>query len=164
MSLLNVPQTDPHDQRFIDMIREYGHAVQYVASAEDDEWEPPFAYSVGGAESYGAPELIISGLGIDVSKSLINHFMDQWKSGYRFSQMIEYGDFLEGFPVIFMATSYSTKKKFACYSDWYYEREDFELWQVVWPGAGHGMFPWQVDDQLADVQVCFVDGGWPRIH
>jgi Domain of unknown function (DUF4262) len=164
MSLLNTPQTDPRDQRFIDMIKEHGHAIQYVASAEDDKWEPPFAYSVGGTESYGAPELIISGLGFDVSKAVINHFMYEWKSGQRFLQMLEYQDFLEGFPVIFMTASAAAKKEFACSTDWYYEREDFDLWQVVWPGAGHGLFPWQVDDQLADVQKRFVDGGWPRIH
>jgi hypothetical protein len=163
MSLLNIKQRDPKDQHFIDMIKEHGHAVQYVASAVGDEWEPPFVYSVGGAESYGAPEIIVSGLGFDISKFVINEFMAEWKLGKRFYECVEYKGFLEGFPVIFIEASYLAKKNFACFADWYYERSDFLLWQLVWPGSEHGLFPWQVQDQLADVQECFIENRWQRM-
>ena len=163
MSLLNVPQSDPHDQRFIALIKKHGHAIKYVASAENDEWEPPFAYSVGGVESYGAPEIVVSGLSFDLSKFMINEFMDEWKSGKQFFLNEEYAGFLEGYPVTLLKASHHAKKTFTCFADWYYERNEFELWQMVWPGSKHGLYPWQVEDQLADVQECLVDGGWPSL-
>ena len=162
MSLLNIPQADPNDQNYINLIKEHGHAIMNVASPADDEYEIPFSYSTSGFESYGAPEVIVSGLGAGLSKSMINNFMDRWNAGERLDVNRPYEDFLEGFPIIFLEASDATKKQKACFTDWYYEREDFPLWQIVWPGAKHGLFPWEVEDQLADVQECFVADGWPK--
>jgi hypothetical protein len=134
-----------------------------VFSTADDECEIPFSYSTAGFESYGAPEVIVSGLGADLSKTMINIFMDRWKAGERFVINWPYEDFLDGFPVIFLEASEASKKQNACFADWYYEREDFPLWQLVWPGAKHGLFPWEVEDQLADVQECFLADGWPKL-
>jgi hypothetical protein len=163
MSLKGKPQDNALDQRYVDKIEKYGYAIMSVANRVDEPTEElNFSYSTGAYESYGAPEIIISGLGADLSNRMINIFMDRWNAGEKLLTNRPYEGFLEDFSVIFLEASDESKKEKARFTDWYFESEDFPLWQLVWPGAKHRLFPWEVEDQLADVQECFLADGWPE--
>ncbi len=146
MSLRDKPQEDQRDQSWIDLVKEHGHAVMSVADlADEPSGKPGFAYSTGGYESYSAPEIIVFGLNVDLMHHMINIFFDKWNKGTRFQTGQEYEGFLEGFPVVFSVCAKSAVDDYATWTDWYYEREPFPLWQMIWPGSGCGLFPWDYD-------------------
>jgi Domain of unknown function (DUF4262) len=146
MSQRDKPQDAEFDKKWVDLVKEHGHAVMCVGNRVDEPSDDPsFAYSTGGYESYGAPEIIVFGLSFDLMHSMINIFFDEWNKGTRFETGEEYGGFLEGFPVVFSACAKRAADDYATSTDWYYERELFPLWQMIWPGSGCGLFPWDYD-------------------
>jgi len=163
MTLRNVPQEDERDQAFIDGIIEHGHMVMQVASTADDPSdEPAFAYSVGGFEAYGAPEIVISGLKLELMHKMINNFMACWKDGDRFELGVRYPGFIEGFDIVCLEASKEALRTHATFADWYHERKPFPLWQMIWPGAVDGEFPWDVPEghELHDLQENLTDHQW----
>ena len=146
MSLRGKSLPDLRDQRWIDLVAEHGHAIVKVADAIDEpSGDPPFAYSLGAFESYGAPELIVFGLEDSVAASVINEVMDEYQAGRRFHPGAhEIGVFEDGIPAVFREVQAKRAIDYATYADWYYEREPFPLWQLFWP-AKNGCFPWDCD-------------------
>lgn len=163
MTLRNIPQEDERDQSFIDGIIKHGHMVMAVESSADDPFdEPGFSYSAGGFEAYGAPEIVISGLRHELRHNMINHFMECWKNGDRFEPGIRYAGFIEGFDIVCLKASKATLRTHATFADWYNERKPFPLWQMIWPGAVAGEFPWDVPDghELREFQENLTDHSW----
>ena len=163
MTLRNVPQADERDQAFINDVIKYGHMVLAIASKVDDPLDgPEFSYSVGGFEAYGAPEIVISGLRRELRHSMTNHFLECWKKGERFEPGLRYPGFIEGFDVVFLEASKTALRTHATYADWYNERKPFPLWQMIWPGAVTGEFPWDVEDgnEFFDLQENLTGTPW----
>lgn len=146
MSLRGQTVDDPRDQGWIDMIARYGHAINRVADDVGQPTnEPPFAYSLGAWESYGAPELIVFGLDADLATDIINHVMAEYVAGRRFRCGVPELEVVgNGLPVFFLEADPAIARIFATFTDWYYERQPFPLWQIVWPGK-NGRFPWDAD-------------------
>jgi len=146
LSLRGKRVADPLDQRWIDLIAEYGHAICKVADRIDEPSdEPPFAYSLGAYESYGVPELILFGLDGGVAADIINDVMSDIKEGRRFGCGIpEYGLLNGDVPLVFLEASPAKALRYATNADWYYERAPFPIRQVFWP-AKNGCFPWDAD-------------------
>ena len=146
MSLRGKVFDDPRDQRWIDMVAEYGHAVVKVADPMDEPTdEPNFAYSLGAFESYGAPELIIFSLDNDVAAGIINDIMDDYQAGRRFACAVpEFEVVGGGHAVVFLEADPLKAAEYARFTSWYYERAPFPLWQLAWP-ASNGSFPWEPD-------------------
>jgi hypothetical protein len=143
MSFRGKTDPDPANQRIIDLVAQHGHAINRVVDDEGEPTdEPSFAYSVGAWESYGAPELIVFGLDPDAAGDIINHVLDQYLAGRRFRcRLPEAGVIGGGLSVFFLEADPAKARLFATSADWYYEREPFPLWQIVWPGRS-GRFPW----------------------
>jgi uncharacterized protein DUF4262 len=143
MSMRGRSVADPADQQWIDLVARHGHAVMRVSDAVDQPTgEPGFAYSTGAYESYGAPELILFGLDGDTGAGIINDFMADYTSGRRFACGAPEHDLIAGeWPVVFLETSWELGRSYAAWTDWYYERQPFPLWQLFWP-AKNGSFPW----------------------
>src|SRR5688572_17373101 len=143
MSMKGKTPEDSRDQRWIDLIAQHGHAINMVADDADQPTdEPPFAYSLGAWESYGAPELIVLGLEGEVAADIINSVMGQYLEGRRFRcGMPETNVLANGVPVFFLEADPAIARIFATFTDWYYEGEPFPLWQIVWPDR-NGCFPW----------------------
>ena len=144
MSLRGRTVDDPRDQRWIDMVAEFGHAIVKVADLVDKPTdEPNFAYSLGAFESYGTAELIIFGLDNDIAAGIINDIMYDQEEGRRFACGVpEYEVVGGGHPVVFLEADPRKAIDYATLADWYYERQPFPLWQMVWP-AKNGRFPWE---------------------
>jgi hypothetical protein len=163
MTLRNVPQKDARDQAFIHGIIEHGHMVLCVADAVDEPTEgPPFAYSVGAFESYGAPEVIVSGLGADLMHFMINEFMRAWKTIEKPTLGVRLSGYVEGFDVICVEASKDALRTHATHADWYNQRRPLPLWQMVWSGAATGEFPWEAeaDDSLLELQENLTGRRW----
>jgi hypothetical protein len=144
MSMRGKTVGDPQEEGWIDLIAEHGHAINMVIDDPGEvSGEPPFAYSLGAWESYGAPELIVFGLRRDVGSDMINHVMALHREGRRFrSGVPELGVLRDQIPVYFLEVDPAQAKTFAHFADWYYEGEPFPLWQMVWPDK-NGTFPWE---------------------
>ena len=144
MSMRGKKVDDARDQFWIDMVAEHGHAINMVA---DDPGEPtdqpPFAYSIGAWESHGAPELIVFGLRPEVASSIINAVMASHAAGRRFRCGVPEFEVIQNrVPVYFLEVDPDIAKVYATFTDWYYERGAFPLWQIVWPDK-NGRFPWE---------------------
>lgn len=132
---------DEHDQKFLDIIEEHGWHVMYVGS---DEKGPSFTYSTGIFALTGHPELIVFGLQMDVAHSVVNEYASRLLRGDTFLVGDFYEDFLEGYPVTFMAVEDEEQiKRHATWTGWFYDRRPFPLLQLVYPDSKSGAFPWQ---------------------
>lgn len=144
MSMRGKTVDDPRDQFWIDMVARQGHGINAVA---DDPGEPtnqpPFAYTVGAWESYGAPELIVFGLRQDVATSILNTALSHHQAGRMFQCGVpEYEVIQNRVPVYFLEVDPDLAKVYATFADRYYEHENFPLWQIIWPDK-NGRFPWE---------------------
>lgn len=163
MSLRNIPQADEADQIFIDRVIKHGHFIQYVSDAIDEPTdEPAFAYSCGAFENYGAPELVVLALDSEPSKGIINTFMEEFKEGTRYRCGIkEIGLLNDDIPIVFLEAGDVARDEYATWADWYYEREYFPLWQIIWP-TRDGLFPWDqgYPEDLAAEQLNLTGLSW----
>lgn len=145
MSMRGKTVADPREQGWIDLIAEHGYAINLVIDDDPNEpsGEPPFAYSLGAWESFGAPELIVFGLRRDVGSDMISHVMALHRQGLRFQTGVPVtGVLRDNIPVYFLEVDPAHVRAFAHFADWYYEGEPFPLRQMVWPDR-NGKFPWE---------------------
>jgi hypothetical protein len=144
MSMRGKSVEDPRDQFWIDLVAEHGHGINMVSDDPGEPTEqPPFAYSIGAWESYGAPEVIVFGLRQEIASSVINHIMASHLAGRRFRCGILEQQVIQGnVPVYFLEVDPDLARAYATFADRYYEQEPFPLWQIVWPDKD-GRFPWE---------------------
>lgn len=143
MSMRGKTAEIPRDQVWIDMVAKHGHAINMVVDDPGEpSGQPPFAYSIGGWESYGAPELIIFGLRRELEESMINTVMASHVAGRRFRCGVPEEQVIQDVPVYFLEVDPDLARVYATFTDWYYEREPFPLWQIVWPDKNK-CFPWE---------------------
>lgn len=148
--------TDKADRKFLTIIREHGWHVMHVHNTAE-ETGPEFSYSTGIYEKFGKPEIIIFGLAPDLRKSIINGYGNDVTENQReFHKGEFYEGFLEGFDVYLTEGNTKLKKEYACWTDWYYERQSFPLLQCVWPSTS-GVWPWDdnASAELKDIQPIF---------
>ena len=143
--------TDEGDVKFLTIIQKHGWHVMHVRNRAG-EIEPEFSYSTGIYEKFGTPELIIFGLTSELRQSMINGYGNEIAENLRKFYSGEFYDgFLEGFDIYLTEGNFRLKKEYACWADWYYERQPFPLLQCIWPTTS-GVWPW--DSQAsADVKA-----------
>ena len=144
MSMRGKKVDDQRDQFWIDLVAAHGHGINIVVDDPGEpSGQPPFAYSIGAWESYGAPELIVFGLRKEVAESIINAVMASHVAGRRFRCGVPERQVIQDdVPVYFLEVDPELAKVYATFTDWYYEHEPFPLWQIIWPDKG-GRFPWE---------------------
>jgi hypothetical protein len=134
---------DEHDQKFLDIITEHDWHVMYVGG---DEESPSFTYSTGIFALTGRPEIIVFGLPMEVAHSVVNEYGNRARAGETLASGDFYDDFLEGHPVTFIPVEDEDLiKRYATWTDWFYDRRQFPLLQLVDPDSKSGAFPWQPD-------------------
>lgn len=132
--------TDEGEEFIRRWVRDFGWAVQLIP-AGDAPNEPAFAYTVGLHKSYGHPELLMFGLGLDDPKGALNELGGRVKAG----QVLGPGDNLAGVLVdhavrlreVFAEGSF---RAHVGYARWFNEGSRFRLLQVLWPDKD-GRFP-----------------------
>lgn len=82
------------NQKIAHNIEKHGWHCLHVAPCEDGE--EPFTYSIGFAQSYGAPEVMIFGLAREKSVGLLNACASALRDGHAINPEVEDPELLSG--------------------------------------------------------------------
>jgi hypothetical protein len=163
VSLRGITSAGPSEQAWIDLIAEFGHTVLSVADAVDEPTDaPPFTYSTGAFESYGAPELILFGLDSPNGAEIINDFVADFAAGRHFRcGVTERGLLADDVPVVFLEASADAGRDYVLRTERYYRGDPYPLWQLFWP-AENGSFPWEpgCPPEIAEWQPNLTGVSW----
>lgn len=143
-----------YERRIIANVQKYGCHITSVASAADEEWEPPFSYSVGFIETVGQPEVIVLGLSSELRQAMINDLLDKCRDGLALDDWARIDDLLDGHQVVARTVCPQFIVREYLNSAMWYEgrrtgRDLDRVMQLVWPGANNGLFPW--DENCSEI-------------
>jgi hypothetical protein len=133
------------EQNIIANVRKHGCHINYVFDPDGDE--PGFAYSVGFPETIGQPEVITFGLPMNVMQFMINETLRQCRAGLRLADGLEISGLLEGHVCVLLEIPHGNITRDYFNSAMWFRRhvagEEMDAaFQIVWPGAQDGLFPW----------------------
>jgi hypothetical protein len=136
---------EEYERNILAHIEEHGCSITSVFDPDGED--PPFSYSIGIAQSAGAPELIVLGLDSKISHWLVNEYNRRVRAGERFSNGVLYLGFLEGFAVQFGPVARHYRGQHMRSACWLHGGPDFEALQLIWPSTS-GIWPWdpEADD------------------
>lgn len=140
------PILNEFEQKLLDNVEQHGCQVNWVF--DDKGIEPDFAYSVGFRKTVDQPEVIIFGLKRELMLSMINETLRQCQEdGLGLSEGVAISDLIEGFDCIARRVHSSQIDDGYFNSSMWYHRREFgfelsEVFQLVWPGAIDGLYPW----------------------
>jgi hypothetical protein len=126
------------DEKLLADVREYGW---HVIKVPDTEETPGWAFSIGLFRNFNHPEIIIFGLGLDVSHDVINAVGDEVKAGKSFVVDELYQDLIETYSCTFRPVNQIWYDHFLGYASWFYKGQDYPVLQCIWPDRNH-LFPW----------------------
>lgn len=139
-----------------DNIRNYGWHCLHVFPTEEDQ--DKFSYSIGFAESYGAPEILIFGLERDKAHALLNECANLLKAGHVIQTDVEDSNVLAGgYNVVFKPVRSDCFGEYLGTAGRYYQDRPFKAVVMFIPDRDH-RFPWQAgyDDIPADESLAIV--------
>ena len=110
--------------------------------------DPDFVYSTGFSKSLNKPEFIVFGLDRDLMLDMLWEVYIQLEIGTIPSDNMRWQNVLEGFDCISKKAKHSDLfKKYATSANWFWKHQNQtgfpEVYQLVWPGAQQGLFPWE---------------------
>jgi Domain of unknown function (DUF4262) len=157
---------DTHEQQVIDNILEHGCQVQLVF--DPDGKMPNFSYSIGFPVSVGQPEVIVYGLRSELMHSIVNSIRRQCADGLVLADGTSVSGLLEGYDCVLrhVTDSKAIKDHFG-WAIWYHRSQRHvhlaEAYQIVWPGAEQGLYPWEdgCDEYVTSQQPALYQ---PSIH
>ncbi|MBA3863058.1 MAG: DUF4262 domain-containing protein [Erythrobacter sp.] len=148
---------DPAEQKCVDDIAEHGCHVMKVFDNEGDL--PDFAYSVGLPVSVGQPEVLIYGLRPELMHSMINEVYRQCSEGLELFDGRRIQGLIDGHDcIVRLCTDRTAIEEHLGWALWYHhsqrEKDVNEFFQIVWPGAVDGLFPWEAgaSSEVIDAQ------------
>jgi hypothetical protein len=149
-----VTRTDPTDfeREIVANVREHGCHINYIFDPNEDT--PAFAYSVGFPETIDQPEIIVFGLPMDMMKFIINETMRKCREGLRLEDGLEIPGLLAGHVCMALEIPCANITREYFNSAMWFRRhvagEEMDAaFQIVWPGAQDGLFPW--DDGCSEI-------------
>jgi hypothetical protein len=132
---------DDGERKVIDDIAEYGwHCVGIHAEGDDG----PYAFTVGLFQTLGHPELLIYGLSQKTAHQILTIAANAAKAGRPLDMSASTDELLDGSECCFVEVPKSAYYEHVGYARWYYQGNDFPLYQIVWPSRD-GHFPWHPD-------------------
>ncbi|WP_334182189.1 DUF4262 domain-containing protein [Novosphingobium sp.] len=152
------------EQEIVGIVRQHGCMVMNVFDPEQQE--PDFSYSIGFPETAGQAEVIVFTLPKSLRANMINEILRQMtEEGLKLEDGARIGGLIEGFECVARRiTSREALDEHFGSAIWYHrsqrEIEIVDAFQIVWPGARQGLFPWEdgcvqdvIDDQPALYQT-----------
>lgn len=152
-----MPEYSDYEQKLFSVVEEHGWQFTYVF--DPDGLKPDFGYSVGFATSLGAPEFIIFGLPRALMNSMLWEVYRQIEKGAVPADGMRWQGLLEGFDCISRKAIHPyLHSEYTVSANWFWKEKGNnghpEVYQIVWPGAQQGLFPWDdgcsqgvIDDQ-----------------
>lgn len=116
----------------------------HVVMVPEDEVGPGFAYTIGLAHSFGAPELAMFGLDVRVMHQVLNALGREAANGATLADGQKNADVLKQYPVILRSADQRWHRTFFGMAIGFYRRPPLPVLQVCWPDS-KGAFHWQDD-------------------
>jgi len=139
------------EQGIVQNVEDHGCSIMSVF--DPDGFEPDFSYSIGFERTTGQPEVIVFSLPKSLRVSMINEVRRQiGECGLVLADGLQISDLLEGYLCIAREINDAEviRNHFGS-AIWYNQRfgpgQTERAFQLVWPGAKQGLFPW--DDGCA---------------
>ena len=137
-----------YEKNILENVEEHGW---YATGVFDPDGEAPnFTYSTGFSKTLNAPEFIVFGLDNKLMHSMLWEVYRQIKAGAIPEDGKRWHDVLDGFDCISKkADSPELYEEYVRSADWFWGHSGNsghpEVYQLVWPGAQQGLFPWEKD-------------------
>ena len=130
---------DSGEQKVLDHIATYGwHCTNIL----EEGALPPWTFSIGFYSSWQFPELITIGLKRDTAHSVLGIVAAMLRRGAAPALRLPCDDLLENHSCRFVEVPKSQYREHVGWARWYYDGDDFPLYQIVWPSRS-GHFPWE---------------------
>jgi hypothetical protein len=131
------------EEKCVEDVATHGSHVLRVFG--DDDW-PEFHYTVGLFHNFRHPEVILLGAPAPGATHILNHVRDLVRAGQTFAPNRRYSDVLAGVDVEFRPVSASQQRAHFGLADWFYDREEYPVLQLIVPTKS-GLWPW--DSEIA---------------
>lgn len=137
-----------YEQDILDNIEEHGWFCTSVF--EEPGRSPAFSYSIGFTKTLNAPEFIIFGLPLKLMHSMLWEVFRQIRDGKVPEDNQRWSNLLEGFDCISRPVhSTNIVREYLNSAMWFWgdpaERGQLKAFQLVWPSATTGLFPWHAN-------------------
>ena len=134
-----------YEQKLFATIEKHGWQSTFVFDPDGDA--PDFAYSIGFSKTLNAPEFIVFGLPRELMHSMLWEVFRQIQNGKMPEDGMEWSGLLEGFQCVCRkAIHKDVHTEYATSANWFWRESGNsgspEVFQIVWPGAQQGLFPW----------------------
>lgn len=126
------------------------HGWQFTYVFDPDGGDPGFAYSVGFPKSINAPELVVCGLPRKLMSHMLREMYRKLEAGDPIYDGAVWSGLLEGFDCISRKAIRSDLfDEWVLSSVWHWQycgnEGNPDVYQIVWPGAQDGLFPWDAN-------------------
>lgn len=118
------------------------------------ETQPLYSYTVGLFETFGHPEVVLSGLDINLAQTLLNDIGSTVAKGLVREPDRLYEDVLEGYPCLFKQVPATVYEAYFGRALVFYGDAAFPVLQCLWPDALK-RFPGDVGYNSANQQALF---------
>jgi len=134
-----------YEKKLISNVNEHGWQYNHVFDPEGKD--PDFTYSIGFPQTLNAPEIIVFGLPKHITQHMLWEMFRQVKDGAMIFDGAVWEDLLEGhFCITRKAMHKDLYSEYLVSSNWFWKETGnegpLEVYQLVWPGAVDGRFPW----------------------
>jgi len=151
-------ELNDYEKNLIENVEKHGWFATHVFDPDGND--PSFTYSTGFSKTLGVPEFIVFGLNKDLMHNMLWEVFHQIKAGVEPKADMRWRDLIEGFDCVGKkATHPDLHKEYTCSANWFWKRQGhadtLEVFQLVWPGAQQGLFPWEkgCDDYVISQQT-----------
>jgi hypothetical protein len=134
-------EADRFEQTISEHITRYGW---HVVMVPEDDIGPGFAYTIGLAHSFGAPELAIFGLDIHLMHRVLNSLGDQAAHKITLADGQKHAEVLKQHLVVLRRADMRWHRTFFGRAIGFYRRPPLPVLQVCWPDS-NGAFHWRND-------------------
>ena len=157
------PLTDL-EQDIADKVDKFGCMVMHVFDPEGQD--PDFSYSIGLPTKIDQPDVIVFGLKKSLMHSMINELFRQCRDeGLKLADGTRVSGLIDGFDCVAKRVRDETaiQEHFGSaiwYDRRFNDRTSEHAFQIVWPGAVEGLFPWEAgcDPYVIDQQPALYQG------
>ncbi|UOQ52138.1 DUF4262 domain-containing protein [Hymenobacter cellulosivorans] len=116
--------------------------------------QPLYSYTVGLFETFGHPEVVLSGLDIDLAQDLLNDIGNTVAQGLVREPDGLYDDVLDNYPCLFKAVPVTAYEQYFGRALVFYGDSTFPVLQCLWPDA-QSRFPGDEDYNPFNQEALF---------
>jgi hypothetical protein len=130
--------SDDSERKVLADVAQYGWHVLNILEEGD---HPPSTFTIGLQKTWQHPEFIIVGLKKDVANAILDTLVDAIKEQRPIDLKLATNELLHNGACYFVEVSKQHYPEYVGFARWYYQGDNFPLYQVVWPSK-ENHFPW----------------------